>query len=204
VVVVVVVAGLAGCTADPPPAALPAPPVAAPAAAPPSTAVPPDDRHPARPDPVAGRTRSTAAGSSPLTIRSRPPAGRARAEVYDAYLRWLRAYLGVYAQPELRTDPLAGLATPAVRAGIRTHIARLAALGYAEYGPVAASVRVGAVTPGRSASVQACLDLSRVAMRDAAGRLDYYETRKLVTTSLIWLNSRWLIAGDVKRSVTRC
>ncbi len=177
----------AACSADPArPALPPAAPTGTSAAGPGGTAVAPDDRHSARPDPA---TR---------------PADRARAGVYDAYLAWLRAYLGAYAAPDARADPLAAVATPGIRAGVRAQVARMVALGYAEYGPVTVSPRVTAVAAGRSARVQSCLDLRKLAMRDAFGRLDYYESLKLAITTFIWSNGRWLVTSDEKRSVTRC
>jgi hypothetical protein len=193
-----------GCSADPAPPPLPSAARAGATAVPSASAVRPDDQHSAWPDPAAGRTSSTARGDSPLAVRSGRPADPAAAGVYDAYLAWLRAYLGVYAAPDLRADPLAALASREVRAGVRSQLARMAALGYAEYGPVTVSARVTAVAAGRSAQVRACLDLSHVAVRDAAGRLDYYESRKLAITMFTWSNRSWLVAGDSKQTVVRC
>jgi hypothetical protein len=204
-VLVASAAVLAACTSAPPPAALP--PVERtdlPTAAPAATAVAPDDEHSAQPDPATDRTTSTARGSSPVTVRAARPTAAAAAGVYDAYLRWLRAYLGAFAAPDIRTDPLAAVAGPSIRAGVRAQLARLAAQGYAEYGPVTVAPRVVALAPGRTARVQSCLDLSHVAMRDAYGRLDYYESRKLAITAFTWSNGRWMVTGDDKRSVARC
>jgi len=205
VAVAALAAVAAACSADPArPALPPAAPTGTSAAGPGGTAVAPDDRHSARPDPATDRTESTARGSSPLAVRAGRPADRARAGVYDAYLAWLRAYLGAYAAPDARADPLATVATPGIRAGVRAQVARMVALGYAEYGPVTVSPRVTAVAAGRSARVQSCLDLRKLAMRDAFGRLDYYESLKLAITTFIWSNGRWLVTSDEKRSVTRC
>jgi hypothetical protein len=189
--------GLAGCSAG---AASPlpdGPPPAASAAArstPPRPPVP-DDSNAAVPDVDPNRVVSPAWGP----VRLATPPGSAAAP-YLAYVGWVRAYLGAYAAPG-RPDQLSRYATAAAAAVVRSQAAALAVRGWAEYGTarlVSVTVRVN----GATATVRACLDLSGLATRDAAGRL---AGRDRPVRSVATLTAPgWRVAADTKTAVARC
>jgi hypothetical protein len=161
----------------------------------------PNDAQAAVPDVDPARTRSPAQGPVRLTVHAAPPPGAAGA-AYQAYLGWVRGYLGAYARPG-RPDGLDRYATPVAARLVRAGAAALAARGWAEYGS-AVLVSVTVQAAGRSATVRACLDLSGLATRDAAGRLGGRDHPVGATATLIAAHGRWLVSDDAKKAVPGC
>jgi hypothetical protein len=200
--------GAAACTADPP-AGLPdrGPPVQVSMPSrpgPEALPVPsPDDSHAAVPNVDPYRTVSPAQGPVRLTVRAARPHTGAPAAAYDAYLGWVGAYLAVFAQPGRDAGQLDRYSTPAVARVIRYQAGRLAVRGWAEYGT---AIVVSAVPhqAGTGAVVDACLDLSGLATRDAAGRLAGREHPVRCLAKLTIAAGRWVVSAEQKTPVSRC
>jgi hypothetical protein len=205
--VLLVLAGpllLAGCTGDPPAALPPGPgPASTTATATPAVTTPsPNDREAARTDPDAGRSVSPAQGVLTLTDRSTRPAGAAAA-VHDAYLGWVRASLTAFARPGEDEGGLTRYASPELVQEVRRLVGDLVLRGWAEYG----SASVSAVTvrvQGATAEVSACLDLSGLAARDAAGRLARRATPVRSVATLTRSGPRWLVTADRRTPLKGC
>jgi hypothetical protein len=201
-----VIAGLAGCSARP--AALPdGGPVVPTAPSAPSdrsraTPPPPDDARPAVPDVLPGRVDSPAGGPVRLSVRAAGPAGGADRAAYQAYLGWTGAYLAALARPGQGGD-VDRYATPTAAAAVRRQAAALADRGWAEYG-TATVVSAGARANGATATVTACLDLSGLATRDAAGRLAGRDRPVRSAATLTLVAGAWLVAADEKTPVPAC
>jgi hypothetical protein len=163
---------------------------------------PPDDAHVAVPEADPGRTVSPAQGTVTLSVRSPRPSGGAGA-VHDAYVGWVRGYLTAYARPGADDGGVPRRATPVAAAGVRRRVDDLVLRGWAEYGRAA----LGAVTvrsTGATAQVSACLDLSGMATRDAAGRLAQRDRPVRSTATLIRSGDRWLVSADLKTPIRSC
>jgi len=163
----------------------------------------PDDSHAAVPDVDPFRAVSPAQGPIQLTVHAaRPPAG-ASAAAYNAYLGWVRAYLDAFSQPGRDAGQLDRYATPAVARVIRQQAGALIVRGWAEYGT---AIVVSAVPhqAGAVAVVDACLDLSGLATRDAAGRLAGREHPVRTQARLTTYAGRWVISAEEKTPVPRC
>lgn len=162
----------------------------------------PNDQQAAVPDVNPARTVSPAQGTVRLTVRAAPPGGTAGA-AYQAYLGWVRAYLAAYARPG-QPDRLAQYATPAAVAAVRAAAAGLAARGWAEYGSAVLVSAAVAPAGAGTVTVRACLDLSGLATRDAAGRLGGRDRPVGSTATLTAAGGHWRVSRDEKRVVAGC
>lgn len=184
----------------------PLPPPGGPDAPVPATATvrtpAPNDSAAAVPDADATRTVSPAQGTVELAVRGARPAGEAGA-VRDAYVGWVRAYLTAYARPGADDGAVRRYATPAVAGEVRRRVEALVLRGWAEYGG-AVLTGVTARPSGPAAAVTACLDLSRLATRDAAGRLARRDRPVRSTASLVRSGGHWLVAADRKSPTRSC
>jgi hypothetical protein len=198
----VLVAGLSGCTADgvsdgvlPPGrsasavSTTPAPAVRTPA---------PVDDEVAVVDAGAGRTASPAQGTVTLTVSGAAP-GPAGA----AYLGWLRASLTAFARPGEDDGGVERYAAPLVVRDVRERVRQLVVRGWAEYGAARVSGVAVRVT-GATAAVTACLDLSGLATRDAAGRLAGRDGPVRSTATLTSSGGGWRVTADRRTAVGDC
>ena len=195
--------GAAACSADEP-TALPRPSAAVTGAtgSGPVATPSPDDRSPAVPDADAGRSVSPAQGSTAMTVDGRRPGGEAGA-VYDAYVGWVRASLSAFAAPGTGDGELASYADPRVVTEIRGRVRELVLRGWAEYGTASVS-GVAVQVRGAAGAVTACLDLSGVATRDAAGRLAGKGRPVRSAAAVERAGSRWLVTADRRTPLERC
>jgi hypothetical protein len=194
---------LSGCTSggggD---SALPAGPTLSSAAASTSPAVQtpaPNDNEAALPDPDASRTSSPAQGNLAFTVRGAVPGGAAG----QAYVGWVRASLTAFARPGTDDGGLARYAAPTVVRDVRTRVRQLVLRGWAEYGTAALS-GVSITVTGSTARVSACLDLSGMATRDAAGRLAGRDGPVRSTATLAHTGNSWLVTEDRRTTLGRC
>jgi hypothetical protein len=200
---VLLVLVLAGCTTDSGgDSALPDGPAltATDAAASPAVETPsPIDSEAALPDPDASRTSSPAQGSVTFTVRGGVPGGAAG----QAYVGWVRASLTAFARPGADDGGLARYAAPTIVRDVRTRVRQLVLRGWAEYGTASLSGMSITVT-GSAARVSACLDLSRMATRDAAGRLAGRDGPVRSTATLARTGNSWLVTQDRRTTLGRC
>jgi hypothetical protein len=200
--------GASACTADPP-AGLPdrGPAVQVSMPSRPSTeALPvpsPDDSHAAVPNVDPFRAVSPAQGPVRLAVRAARPHAGTSAAAYDAYVSWVGAYLAAFARPGRDSGQLDRYATPWVARVVRQQAGWLAVRGWAEYGT---AIVVSAVPhqAGAGAVVDACLDLSGLATRDAAGRLAGREHPVHTKARLTIYAGRWVVSAEEKTPVPRC
>ena len=200
--------GAAACTVHPPTALPDREPAmqASTPGRPGAEAVPvpsPDDSHAAVPNVDPFRTVSPAQGPIEFAVHAARPRTGASAAVYDAYLGWVHAYLDAFSRPGRDAGQLDRYATPAVARVIRQRAGALIVRGWAEYGT---AVVVSAVPrqAGAVAVVDACLDLSGLATRDAAGRLAGREHPVRTQARLTTYAGRWVISAEEKTPVPRC
>jgi hypothetical protein len=194
---------LAGCTggAGGNSALPPGPPltVAAGSAAAPVSTPSPDDNQAALPDPDAARSSSPAQGNLTFTVRGPVPGGAAG----QAYVGWVRASLTAFARPGADDGGLARYAAAPVVRDVRTRVRQLVLRGWAEYGTATLAGLSISVT-GSAARVSACLDLSGLATRDAAGRLAGRDGPVRSTATLARTGSSWLVTADRRTTLERC
>jgi hypothetical protein len=196
------VAGLAGCTSGGGNAALPpGPPTTAAAVttSPPVETPSPIDGEAAVPDPDADRTSSPAQGTVAFTVRGAVPGGATG----QAYVGWVQASLTAFARPGENGGGVERFAAPSVVRDVRERVRQLVLRGWAEYGTAALSGLSVTVT-GSSAAVSACLDLSRMATRDATGRLAGRDGPVRSTATLARTGNRWLVTADRRTILGRC
>lgn len=200
---VLLVLAVSGCTGNAGgDSALPAGPPLTTGAASPSSAVEtpsPNDSEAALPDPDAARTSSPAQGNLTFTVRG-PVAGGAAGQ---AYVGWVRASLTEFARPGEDDGGLARYAAPTVVRDVRTRVRQLVLRGWAEYGTASLSGMSITVT-GSAARVSACLDLSGMATRDAAGRLAARDGPVRSTATLTRTGDSWLVTEDRRTTLGRC
>ncbi|CAA9257953.1 MAG: hypothetical protein AVDCRST_MAG41-2266 [uncultured Corynebacteriales bacterium] len=193
---------LSGCTGDGGATALPPGPAAGPTTASASAAArtpdPVDDEQ-ALPDSDAARTASPAQGSVRLTVRGPVPGGGAG----TAYVAWVRASLTAYARPGTDDGGVARYAAAPVVADVREGVRQLVLRGWAEYGTATLSGVTVSVT-GSAAAVSACLDLSGMATRDAAGRLAGRDRPVRSAARLARDGARWVVTADRRTPLARC
>jgi hypothetical protein len=200
---VLLVLAATGCTHDaggesalPPgpaittPAATTSPPVETPA---------PIDDEAAVPDPDGYRSVSPAQGSLAFTVRGAVPGGAAG----QAYAGWVRASLTAFARPGADDGGLARYAAPAVARDVRARVRQLVVRGWAEYGTASLS-GVSVTVTGSAARATGCLDLSRMATRDATGRLAGRDGPVRSTATLSLTGNRWLVTSDHRTTLGRC
>lgn len=203
---VLVPLALAGCTDDRTGALPPGPATSAAtvtASAAPAVVTPtPVDGEAAVPDSDAGRTASPAQGTVELTVRGAAPAGDTAA-AHQAYVGWVRASLTAFARPGEDDGGLERFAAPPVVRDVRERVRQLVLRGWAEYGRASLS-GVNIRVTGPAAAVSACLDLSGLATRDAAGRLAQRDRPVRSTATLARAGSRWLVTVDRRTAVGRC
>ena len=201
--VALLASGLAGCSGgDAGSAALPpGPPTRAPAATTsPALGTPsPIDDQDALPDSDAGRSVSPAQGTVELTVRGAVPGGPAG----EAYVGWVRASLTAFARPGEDDGGLDRYAAPPVARDVRERVRQLVLRGWAEYGTAALS-GVSVRVTGDAAAVSACLDLSGLATRDAAGRLAGRDRPVRSAATLTRSGDRWLVTADRRSVLARC
>lgn len=200
---VLLLAGLAACSDSATGPLPPGPTTVLTASAEPAVATPtPVDDQPAVPDSDADRTESPAQGPVTLTVRGAAPGGDTAA-AYQAYVGWVRAALTAFARPGADDGGVERFAAPPVVRDVREQVRQLVLRGWAEYGTASLSgvnVRVTAAT----AAVSACLDLSGLATRDAAGRLAQRDRPVRSTATLARSGARWLVTADRRTGVGRC
>lgn len=151
------------------------------------------------PDTDAGRTASSAQGTLAFTVRGQVPGG----EAGQAYVGWVRASLTAFARPGAADGGLDSYAAPAVAREVRDRVRQLVLRGWAEYGAASMS-GVSVRVTGPTAAVSACLDLSGLATRDAAGRLAGRDGPVRSVATLALSGSRWLVTADRRTSLQRC
>lgn len=198
------VLAVSGCTrASGGDSALPPGPSLSSGAAPSASAPPgtpsPNDSEAALPDPDASRTSSPAQGNLAFTVRGPVPGGAAG----QAYVGWVRASLTAFARPGVDDGGLARYAAPTVVQDVRTRVRQLVLRGWAEYGTASLSGMSITVT-GSAARASACLDLSAMATRDAAGRLAGRDGPVRSTASLTRSGNSWLVTEDRRTTLGRC
>lgn len=150
-------------------------------------------------DADGGRTVSPAQGAVTLTVRGAVPG----ADAGQAYVGWVRASLTAFARPGEDDGGVERFAAPAVVRDVRERVRQLTQRGWAEYGAASLS-GVNVRVTGTSAAVSACLDLSGLATRDAAGRLAGRDGPVRSTATLTRSGDRWLVTADRRTTLGRC
>jgi hypothetical protein len=120
-----------------------------------------------------------------------------------AYVGWVRASLTAFARPGEDDGGVERFAAPSVVRDLQERVRQLAVRGWAEYGAASVSGVTVRVT-GSSAAVTACLDLSGLATRDAAGRLAGRDGPVRSTAALTRRGGRWLVTSDRRTVLGRC
>ena len=150
-------------------------------------------------DADGGRTVSPAQGAVTLTVRGAVPGDAAGA----AYVGWVRASLTAFARPGEDDGGVERFAAPGVVRDVRERVRQLTQRGWAEYGAASLS-GVNVRVDGTAAAVSACLDLSGLATRDAAGRLAGRDGPVRSTATLARTGDRWLVTADRRTTLGRC